>query len=124
MLETTVSKGNSMTQQHVLEIYEPYEYTGQNPVTAEGVAVIPGPARERYYLLQISNPFEFEHETVAQFVVMPHYNGDKIDRAVSSTCTVNIARVPAGVDLSDKARLNFDDFLRWGVGKISLYIGH
>ena len=110
-----------MTQQHVLEICEPYEYTGQNPVTAEGIAVIPGPSREHYYLLQISSPFEYEHETVEQFVIMPHYNGDKIDRAVSSTCTVNIARVPSGTDLSDKSRLAFDDFLRWGVGKISLF---
>jgi len=113
-----------MTKQHVLEIYEPYEYTGQNPVTAEGIAVIPGTTRERYYLLQISSPFEFERETVEQFVIMPHYNGDKIDRAVSSTCTVNIARAPSGVDLSAKDILTFDDFLRWGVGKISLFIDH
>lgn len=112
-----------MTQQHVLEIYEPYDYLGENPVTAEGIAVIPGPSREVYYLLQVSSPFEFEHETVRQFVIMPHYNGDKIDRAVSSTCTVNISRVPDGMDLSDKSRLTFDDFLRWGVGKISLCEG-
>ncbi len=113
-----------MTQQHVLEIYEPYEYTGQNPLTAEGIAVIPGPSRERYYLLRIASPFEYEHQTVIQFVVMPRYNGDKIDRAVSSTCTVNIARVPDGVDLSDKPELTFDDFLRWGVGKISVNLDH
>jgi len=113
-----------MTQQHVLEIYEPYDYSGQNPVTAEGIAVIPGPTRESYYLLQISSPFEFEHETVEQFVIMPHYTGDKIDRAVSSTCTVNIARVPPGIDLSNKTILAFEDFLRWGVGKISLSNGH
>lgn len=113
-----------MTQQHVLEIYEPYEYAGENPVAAEGIAVIPGPMRDHYYLLQISSPFRFECETVEQFIVMPHYNGDLIDRAVSSTCTVNIARVPCGVDLSDKLILTFSDFLRWGVGKISLCNGH
>jgi len=113
-----------MAQQHVLEIYEPYEYTGQNPVAAEGIAVIPGPMREHYYLLQIFRPLEFERETIKQFIVMPHYNGDKIDRAVSSTCTVNIARVPSDADLSDKAMLAFCDFLRWGVGKISQGNGH
>ena len=113
-----------MTQQHVLEIYEPYDYTGENPVTAEGIAVIPGPMREQCYLLQISSPFEFECETVKQFIIVPHYNGDLIDRAVSSTCTVNIARVPCGVDLSDKLILTFNDFLRWGVGKIRPDNGH
>ena len=33
--------------------------------------------------------------------------------------TVNIARVPVGTDLHARTRINFDDFLSWGVGKIS-----
>ncbi|MCO6414040.1 MAG: hypothetical protein J5I92_14960 [Thiogranum sp.] len=106
-------------QQHILEIYEPYEYAGENPLNVEGIAIIPGPTRENYYLLRVETPFEFDHETVEHVLILPRYNDDKIDRAVSSSCTVNIARIPAGVDLSDKPKITFDDFLRWGVGKIS-----
>ncbi len=111
-------------QQHVLEIYEPYEYMGQNPLNAAGLAVLAGPSRENYYLLQLENPFEFEQEMVEQLLVVPRYKGDKIDRAVSSACTVNIARVPAGASLCDRTRITFEDFLRWGVGKISPCPGH
>ena len=111
-------------QQHVLEVYEPYEYSGPNPLNAEGIAVLPGPSRENYYLLQLKQPFEFEREMIEQVLVVPRYNGDKIDRAGSSACTVNIARVPAGASLESKSRLSFEDFLRWGVGKISPCPGH
>ena len=106
-------------QHHVLEIYEPYEYSGENPLNVEGVAVLHGPSREKYYLLRVQAPFEVEHEKVEQVLILPRYNGDKIDRAVNSSCTVNIARVPVGTDLHDRTRINFDDFLSWGVGKIS-----
>jgi hypothetical protein len=110
-------------QQHVLEIYEPYEYAGQNPLPTEGIAVLPGPMRDNYYLLRVSQPFEFEQQRVELLLVAPRYNGDKIDRAVSSSCTVNIARVPPGVDLSDRSSVGFEDILRWGVGKISIQNG-
>jgi len=121
MLEFQHYRGaQAMTkQQHVLEIYEPYDYKGQNPLNVEGIAILPGPSRENYYLLHVTPPFEFENETVEQILCVPRYNGDKIDRAVASACTVNIARVPPGVDLNDKSRITFEDFLRWGVGKIS-----
>ena len=111
-------------QQHVLEVYEPYEYSGTNPLSAAGIAVLPGPSRENYYLLQLENPFEFEQHFIEQVLVLPRYNEDKIDRAVSSACTVNIARVPAGASLEGKTRVSFEDFLRWGVGKISPCPGH
>lgn len=110
-----------MTEQlHVLEVYEPYEYQGQNPLCVEGVAVVAGPMRDSYYLLRLDKPFEFEHDVVEQLLVSPRYNGDKIDRTVSSTCTVNIAVVPPNTDLSDRDHVRFEDLQRWGVGKISL----
>jgi hypothetical protein len=111
-------------QQHSLEIYEPYDYTGLNPLTAEGIAVLPGPSRENYYLLQLEDPFEFDQQLIQQVLVLPRYTEDKIDRAVSSACTVNIARVPEGAPLEGRSRLTFEDFLRWGVGKISPCPGH
>ena len=124
MLQLSQSGDSVMRQQHVLEIYEPYEYAGPNPLNVEGVAVLPGPSRENYYLLQLANPLQFEQELVEQMLVVPRYNGDKIDRAVSSACTVNIARVPTGASLDGKTRVTFEDFLRWGVGKISPCPGH
>ncbi|HFD79892.1 MAG TPA: hypothetical protein ENK05_05825 [Gammaproteobacteria bacterium] len=111
-------------QRHVLEVYEPYEYTGPNPFLADGIAVLHGPARESFYLLHLDEPLEFEQQAIEQLLVLPRYSGDKIDRAVSSTCTVNIARVPPGHSLQDGRRLSYDDFLRWGVGKITLHEQH
>lgn len=113
-----------MTQQHVLEVYEPYDYTGENPLPTEGVAVLPGPSRENYYLVRLLNPLNVDEEIIELLLVSPHYNGDKIDRAVSSTCTVNIARVAAGVELDQDNPLHFTDLLRWGVGKISPWSPH
>jgi len=111
-------------QQHVLEVYEPYEYEGQNPLTVEGVTVLAGPMRDNYYLLRLDTPIEYDHEMIELLLVLPHYNGDKIDRAVNSTCTVNISRVPNDSDLASKDSVSFDDFQRWGVGKISLLVAH
>ncbi len=106
-------------QQHFIEIYEPYEYDGPNPLEVSGVAVLKGPTRSNYYLLELSSPVEYDHERVEQLLVAPRYNGDKIDRAVCSTCTVNIARVPPDTHLDDSTSLTFESILRWGVGKIS-----
>jgi hypothetical protein len=113
-----------MELEHLLEIYEPYEYRGPNPLHLQGIAVLPGPGRENYYLLRLAKALEIEQQATEQLVVLPRYNGDKIDRAVSSACTVNIARVAAGVNLQDKSRLSFEDIVRWGVGKISPCPGH
>lgn len=106
-------------QHHVLEVYEPYDYHGDNPLSVSGVAVIAGPMRDNYYLLELEHPFSIDHRDVRQLLVQPRYNGDQIDRAVSSTCTVNIARVLGTEDLSHTEKVTFDDFERWGVGKIS-----
>ena len=108
-----------MQHQHLLEIYEPYEYEGLNPLVIGGIALIAGPLRNQYYLLELDNPFRYERERIRQLLVSPRYNGDKIDRAVSSTCTVNIARVAPGLDLTKQSSLSYDDIERWGVGKIS-----
>jgi len=108
-------------QQHVLEVYEPYEYKGQNPLAVEGVTVLKGPMRDHYYLLRLDTPVEYDHEVIELLLVFSHYTGDKIDRAINSTCTVNIARVPSDSELADKTSVGFEDFQRWGVGKISLY---
>ncbi len=109
---------------HLIEIYEPYEYTGPNPINVDGVAVLQDPVRQTYYLLDVSSPFELDQQKVEQLLVAPRYNGDKIDRAISSACTVSIARVPPGTHLDPETLLTFDDCLRWGVGKIVPAEGH
>ncbi len=106
-------------QHHALEVYEPYDYQGDNPLSVAGVAVIAGPMRETYYLVQIEHPFAIDDAQVTQLLVQPRYNGDNIDRAVSSTCTVNIARVIGDADLMNMDSVSFDNFTRWGVGKIT-----
>ncbi len=104
---------------HALEVYEPYDYRGDNPLSVAGVAVVAGPMRDNYYLVQLDQPLLVDDTPVTQLLVQPRYNGDKIDRAVSSTCTVNIARVVGDTDLVNLERVSFDQFIRWGVGKIS-----
>ena len=106
-------------QHHVLEVYEPYDYHGDNPLTVSGIAVVAGPMRDNYYLLRLEHPFVVEQNDVTQLLVQPRYNGDNIDLAVSGTCTVTIARVHGNVDLTQNEKISFDDFERWGVGKIS-----
>lgn len=105
---------------HFIEIYEPYEYSGPNPLTVDGVAVLKDPIRHEHYLLDVASPFTFGQQKIEQLLVAPRYSGDKIDRAMLSTCTVSIACVPAGVHLSPEDLLSFEILLRWGVGKISL----
>ena len=106
-------------QHHTLEVYEPYDYRGDNPLIVAGIAILAGPMRDNYYLVQLDHPFIIDDDSVTQLLVQPRYNGDKIDRAVSSTCTVNIARVIGDHDLVNMDKVGFDDFTRWGVGKIS-----
>ncbi len=79
------------TQHHALEIYEPYDYHGANPLMVSGVMVLAGPMRDKYYLVEPDQPLIIEQLQLSQLLVQPRYNGDKIDRAVSSTCTVNIS---------------------------------
>ena len=107
-------------QEHVLEVYEPYDYQGHNPIHAAGVSVLPGPMRDEYYLVQVEHPFQIDATEVELLLIQPRYNGDKIDRAVTSTCTVNISRVIHALNPDPGERLSFEDFERWGVGKISL----
>lgn len=106
-------------QHHLLEIYEPYDYNGRNPINAEGVGVVRGPNGTTYYLLDLVDPFEVEAETVNQLLLLPRYNGDGIERATCSTCTVNVCRTRAGTRMQADSTVSFEDIRHWGVGKIA-----
>jgi len=103
---------------HLLEVYEPYGYAGPNPIRARGSCVLRGPNGAVYYLLSIDGTLELEDSAVGQLLVLPRYNGDKIERAERSCCTVNIARVRSGVTLCADMPFTYCDVAHWGVGKI------
>ncbi|MFN2308912.1 MAG: hypothetical protein ABR553_04105 [Gammaproteobacteria bacterium] len=103
---------------HLLEVYEPYEYTGPNPVHVLGNGVLRGPNGAAYYLLKIEGVMELDQRSVMQLLVLPRYNGDKIECAEQSCCTVNIARVRPGVTLTPGESFAYSDIAHWGVGKI------
>lgn len=103
---------------HLLEVYEPYGYEGPNPVHVHGCGVLRGPNGASYYLLNIDGALELDEIAVAQLLVLPRYNGDKIERAKESCCTVNIARVRPGVTLGPGDPFAYTDVTHWGVGKI------
>lgn len=104
---------------HLLEVYEPYSYVGPNPVRVFGSGVLRGPNGASYYLLSIEGVLELGEATVAQLLVLPRYNGDNIQRAEESCCTVNIARVLPGVTLNPGEGFAYADIAHWGVGKIT-----
>ncbi len=103
---------------HLLEVYEPYEYEGPNPVHVRGGGVLRGPNGASYYLLHIDGIMELDETAVMQLLILPRYNGDKIERAKESCCTVNIARVLPGIMLGPDAAFAYTDIMHWGVGKI------
>lgn len=104
---------------HLLEVYEPYSYEGPNPMRVLGNGVLRGPNGASYYLLNLDGTLELDESSVIQLLVLPRYNGDKIERAEQSCCTVNIARVRPGVTLSPGAPFTYTDVSHWGVGKIT-----
>ncbi|MBZ0071707.1 MAG: hypothetical protein WCY26_06510 [Thiohalobacteraceae bacterium] len=104
---------------HLLEIYEPYEYEGPNPIHVLGTGVLRGPNGASYYLLGVNGGLQLNDDLVEQLLVLPRYNGDKIERAEQSCCTVNIVRVHAGVRLCPGAPFAYSDITHWGVGKIT-----
>jgi len=103
---------------HIIEIYEPSEYDGPNPIRASGLGLVHAPDGTSNYLLKIEDPFQSEQELVTHIVVRPHYVGDHIKRAVDSVCTVGIARVRPDVNLAPDDSYTFTDIVKWGVGKI------
>lgn len=110
-----------MTQStHILEVYEPYEYCGPNPVRAIGVSTVQDPTGARYYLLNLNPPITCEEVDIEQILVLPRYDGDSIDRATTSSCTVNICRVMPGDHVNGDGRFDFSQACHWGVGKIAL----
>ena len=105
---------------HIVEIYEPYGYEGPNPVVVDGVRTIKDPAGAVYYLVSLPAPIPAEDGDVEQLLVLPRYNGDGIERAQTSCCTVNLCRVLPGNHVNGEDHFEFEQVHHWGVGKIML----
>lgn len=115
----SASRGDVMGEhKHLLEVYEPYEYTGPNPLHVLGGGLLRGPNGAFYYLLNVEGDVQLNGDPVLQMLVLPRYNGDKIERAEQSTCTVNIECVRSGITLLAGAPFGYADVRHWGVGKI------
>lgn len=103
---------------HIIEIYDPNDYSGPNPIKVNGLGVIRGLDKTEYYLLSVKNPFDYRGSIVNQLIVQPRYFGDKIMRVVNDACTVGIMRVNPDLMLSPENAMSMDCYSFWGAGKI------
>lgn len=105
---------------HILEIYEPYDYQGPNPMVASGISTAVDPTGVEYFLLELAKPIAIADAELEQLLVKPRYNGDRIDRATSSSCTVCICRVMPGAHVNGDGHFDFEQVHHWGVGRIAM----
>ena len=105
---------------HILEIYEPYDYSGPNPMLLTGVSTAMDPTGIEYFLLQLPEPLVLADLCLQQMLVKPRYNGDMIERATASSCTVCICRVLPEHYINGSGFFEFEQVNHWGVGKITV----
>jgi len=104
---------------HIIEVYEPTGFSGQNPIHANNVGVVKTRDRSEFFLLDLEVPFEYKDGIVSQLILQPRYFGDKIQRAVQDMCTVSIMCVKPDVDIDIEDYIQLTDFMRWGCGKVN-----
>lgn len=105
-------------KQHILEIYDVEEDPVPSAVKVEGVGVVFGPEGSKYYILRTEEPLPIGGMAITQLAVRPHYEGDPVERASESVCTVGIAYAPGGSGYAPGEQYGFNDFVFWRVGKI------
>lgn len=104
---------------YMLEIYDDEDYSGPNPVKLVGQFIVRGPEGSQYYILKPHEPVELEGKPVGCLAIRPHYDGDPINNAIQSICTVGIALPKNGADYEEGGTYGFNDFVFWKVGKIN-----
>lgn len=104
---------------HIIEVYEPTSFSGQNPIHANSVGVVKTRDRSEFLLLDLEVPFESEGSIISQLILQPRYFGDKIQRAVQDMCTVSIMCVKPDIDINVDDYVQLTDFMRWGCGKVN-----
>ncbi|RMG31244.1 MAG: hypothetical protein D6721_01900 [Gammaproteobacteria bacterium] len=108
-------------RQHRLEIYEPYDYDGPNPLPVLGKGLIRGANGIFYYLLEREDgaAIPLGDRQVRQLLVLPRYAGDPPSTMQENSCTVNIELVHDDVTLQPGMPFSYNDVEHWGVGKIT-----
>ena len=104
---------------HLIEIYEPYDYHGEDPLQAKSVGVILGPGISEYYLMNTNLIILENDPPIFQIVINPRYQGDKIERCVDGQCTVGISYLKDNSKtLTSGDSVSYADIVYWGVGKV------
>ncbi|MCF6217620.1 MAG: hypothetical protein L3J62_04185 [Gammaproteobacteria bacterium] len=104
---------------HEIEVYEPANFSGQNPIHANSIGVVKTRDRNEFFLLDLEKPFEYKGNTVSQLILRPRYYGDKIQRVTRDMCTVNIMYVKPDSKISTDEYMQLTDVGKWGCGKIN-----
>jgi len=104
---------------HFIEIYEPYDYSGQNPLPVEALGMVQGPGKTEYYLLRTELHLNNFTQPVCQLIVNPRYQGDKVTKLIESQTTVGISCLKSGILIKAGDSVSYADISYWGVGKIS-----
>jgi len=104
---------------HRIEVYEPFEYDGPNPLMVTGRGLLVTPDKKDAYLLDLSAPLDIDGVKYRQVIVRPRYP-DPIERVTESNCTVLILLVKEGCSPEVGSEFQYNDIQNWGIGKISL----
>lgn len=104
---------------HLLEIYDADGYDGPNPLKVTGICTVHGPENCEYYLVTPAQTVtNGSGEPIDRLALRCHYDSDRIERAMDSTCTVGIALTRPELSYDPEQRYGFNDFNFWKVGKI------
>lgn len=107
---------------HQIEVYEPFEYDGPNPLITIGQGIVDSPDKKQVYLLAVDTDLEIDGVNYRQILVRPRFP-DPIERAISSSCTVIISLVKADRIIEVGGAYQYMDVVNWGIGKINTYSG-
>ncbi len=105
---------------HRIEVYEPFEYDGPNPINLKAEGLLVTPDKKDAFLLGVDTVLSIDGEEYRQIVVRPRFL-DPIERATQSSCTVIISLVRPDHSIDVDSQYQYTDVLNWGIGKINPY---
>lgn len=103
---------------HRIEVYEPFEYDGPNPLILSRIGTLKTPDKKDAYLFSITKTIVIEGNSYGQIVVRPKFL-DPIERVTESICTVMISLVRPDHVIEVGTEYCYADVLNWGIGKIN-----
>ena len=107
-----------LVSSHRIEVYEPFEYIGPNPLILNSIGVLKTPDKKDAHLFLLTRAIVIEGHSYDQLVVRPKFL-DPIERVVESNCTVMISLVRPDRLIEAGGEYCYADVLNWGVGKIN-----